>query len=160
MKTKKSWKRLLPVAVVGCAILAGSSSYSKPAYSCSFWDPLSCITGGGSGPPPVVTNWVYDAAGGVDNWFKDVGKSIGQFAVRDVWGKLITTFSCPFSTFGAYGTTMACFSSGAMETNRVLGALDFIAKDTRNDFTYVTMSGSTPVPHSFGPSSFSMSRMA
>lgn len=163
MKTTKSWKKLLPVASLGCAVVAGSSSYAKPAYSCSWSNPLSCVIGPGGGGSPVtpeIKEWLYDNAGGVGNWFKDLGKSIGQFAVRDVWGNLLTTFSCPFSTFGAYGTKLACFSSNAMETNRVLGALDFIAKDNRNDFTYVTMSGSTPVAHNFAPSSFSISRIA
>jgi Tectonin domain len=163
MKKNKSWNKLLPVAALSCAVIAGSSSYAKPAYSCSWTDPLSCFIGGGGvtpTPTPDIKGWIFNGADGIGNWFKNLGKGIGQFAVRDVWGNLITTFSCPFSTYGAYGTTMACFSSGAMETNRVLGALDFIANDNRNDFTYVTMSGGTPVTHSFAPASFSIGRIA
>lgn len=158
MKSKKTWKKTLPMAVVGCALVAGSSSYSKPAYSCSFWSPLSCITGGGGSP--AIKDWAYDTGAGVGNWFKDLGKSVGQFAVRDVWGKLITAFSCPFSTFDAFGTRLACFSSSAMETGRVLSALNFISTDERNDFTYVTMNGDTPSSHTFAPRSFSLSRIA
>lgn len=94
------------------------------------------------------------------NWFKDLGKGIGQFVVRDVWGRAIYTFSCPFTTTGAYGTTLACFPDNSMQKIRVLGALDYIATDPRADFTNVTLSNGVPTQHYFQPSTFSIGRMA
>jgi hypothetical protein len=158
---RTSTRRLAQYAALAALTTVAVEAYSPPAYSCSFNNLTSCVTGpvkAVKSAAETTWNWVENQASGVGNWFKDQGLGIAQFAVRDIWGKLLFVFSCPYGKTS--GVLIACFPDGSMQKGRITDALDFIAKDTRNTHTYVTVSGSSATPHNFQPSSFLPSRIA